>query len=211
MDSTSIGTDQWIRQTYSKLRRMAQSKMYSEQLGHTLSATSLIHEVYVRLSQSPQERHWQTEREFLSVMAMEMRRVLIDSARRKKTLKRGRDLSRTPLPDVPDQKNDVAQQIIDISEAVSRLEELHPEKAELVKLRYFLGLTATEAAETLGVSRATAARYWTFARAWLLDELSCEPSQSDLDVGRDSDHPRSDNPRSDNPRSDAARIYRRPR
>ena len=193
--STSITTDKWIRQTYGKLHRIAQSKMSHENLGHTLSATALIHEVYMRLSQSTRERRWESEREFLAVVAMEMRRVLIDSARRKKTVKRGRNLTRAPLDDIPDARNDMAQNIIEISEAVTRLEIIAPEKAELVKLRYFLGLTEIEAARTLGISRATAARHWSFARAWLLSEMSkgreepnTDPTEPSLD--RSSSLPR---------------------
>lgn len=176
MDTTAVDADRWIRETYGKLHRIARSQMVRENHGHTLSATALIHEVYVRLNQSAKPRRWQNEREFLGVVAMEMRRVLIDSARRKKTAKRGHEWSRESLTDVAEPKQDIAQSIIDLSDSISRLEQIAPAKAELVKLRYLLGLTEVEAAETLGISRATAARYWAFARAWLLDDLAAQTS-----------------------------------
>ena len=172
MDTTAVDANQWIRQTYGKLHRIAQLQMGRENSDHTLSATALIHEVYVRLNQSAESRRWRNEREFLSVVAMEMRRVLIDSARRKKTAKRGHQWSRESLTDVAEPRPDLAQSILDLTDAISRLEQVAPAKAELVKLRYLLGLTEVEAAQTLGISRATAARYWAFARAWLLDDLA---------------------------------------
>lgn len=163
-------TREWIRRTYPKLHQIALSQMNLERKGHTLSATSLIHEVFLRL-QSGQHSAWINERQFLAIAASEMRRVLIDAARRKKSLKRGGGQNRLSLAE-HDPGDVLAQNVIDLNEGVEELEKIAPEKAELVRLRYFLGFTEIEAAEAMGISRATASRYWTFARAWLLDFLS---------------------------------------
>ena len=150
--------------------------MYFERDSHTLSATSLIHEVFLRLH-TRDASTWINERQFLAIVSSEMRRVLIDAARRKKSVKKGGKFARLALDRAEVSGNLAASQsladsIVELNDAVDAFEKIEPEKAELVRLRYFLGLTEIEAAQTLGISRATASRYWTFARAWLLDFLS---------------------------------------
>ena len=170
-------TDEWIRQSYSKLHRIAAVQMLRESKAHTLSATSLVNEVYLRLKASqadPKASEWVSERQFLAAAAIEMRRILIDAARKKKSLKRGGNMAKQAFEDGQLSDEAVADRVIELGEAVDALEKIQPAKAELVRLRYFLGLTESEAAKTLGISRATAARHWNFARAWLLDYLTAE-------------------------------------
>ncbi len=163
-------TGEWMRRTYRKLHKIAVSQMSHENKGHTLSATSLIHEVFLRL-RNRDSSTWLNERQFLSIVASEMKRVLIDAARRKKSVKRGGVHAKQTL-DEAEVPQKLAETVVELNEAVDEFEKIEPEKAELVRLRYFLGLTEVEAAKTLGISRATASRHWTFARAWLLDYLS---------------------------------------
>lgn len=163
-------TGEWIRRTYRKLHRIASNQMNHERKGHTLSATSLVHEAFLRL-RNRKSSTWINERQFLAIVALEMKRILIDAARRKKAIKRGGEMTKQQVDEIEAQQK-IAESIVELHEAVDAFEEVEPVKAELVRLRYFLGLTEVEAAQTLGISRATAARYWSFARAWLLDFLS---------------------------------------
>lgn len=163
-------TGEWMKRTYRKLHKIAVSQMSNERIGHTLSATSLIHEVFLRL-RTREASTWINERQFLAIVAGEMRRVLIDAARKKRSAKRGGGKARQTLEEV-DVPQQLADSVVELNEAIDEFERIEPEKAELVRLRYFLGLTEVEAADTLGISRATASRHWTFARAWLLDFLS---------------------------------------
>lgn len=163
-------TGEWMKRTYRKLHRIAVSQMSCESKGHTLSATSLIHEVFLRL-RSKEAGDWISERQFLAIVASEMRRVLIDAARRKKSIKRGGGQTKRVL-DESQMSSSVADSVVELNQAIEEFERIEPAKAELVRLRYFLGLTEIEAASTLQISRATASRHWAFARAWLLDYLS---------------------------------------
>ena len=163
-------TGQWMQRTYRQLHKIALSQMRNEKCDNTLSATSLIHEVFLRLrTRDPAD--WINERQFLGIVAAEMKRVLIDAARRKKTVKRGGERAKCVLEEqhLP---SGVADSIVELNEAIDEFEKIEPRKAELVRLRYFLGLSEVEAAKAMGISRATASRHWTFARAWLLDFLT---------------------------------------
>lgn len=168
-------TVEWMQRTYQKMHRIAVSQMVYERNDNTLSATSLIHEVFLRLrTRSPAT--WLNERQFLGLVATEMKRVLIDAARRKKTTKRGGARAKQKFEESyleqPETDSALAESIVELNEAIDEFEKIEPQKAELVRLRYFLGLSEVEAAATLGISRATASRHWTFARAWLLDFLT---------------------------------------
>lgn len=163
-------TSEWMRRTYRKLHRIAVSQMSCERNGHTLSATSLIHEVFLRL-RSKEAESWLNERQFLGIVASEMRRVLVDAARRRKSIKRGGGKPKEVLDESKVAQN-VAESVVQLNQAIDEFEKIEPAKAELVRLRYFLGLTEAEAAVALQISRATASRHWAFARAWLLDYLS---------------------------------------
>lgn len=164
------GTGEWVRRTYRKLHQIAATQMRREPKGHTLSATGLVHEVFLRLS-SRDASTWINERQFLAIVASEMRRILVDAARKKKSVKRGGTLVKRKLESYH-APHDAAEVVVDLYEAIDEFEKVAPEKAELVRLRYFLGLSEVEAAATMGISRATASRHWTFARAWLLDYVA---------------------------------------
>lgn len=156
---------------YEELRKLAAARMSREQPGQTLQATALVHEAYLRLVDGEQARHWDSRGHFFCAAAEAMRRILIDAARRRQSAKRGGDLVRLELHDVdsalPRPENDLAA----LDEALTRLAELEPRTADLVKLRYFVGFTNKEAAEGLGISPRTADSLWSFAKAWLHDQL----------------------------------------
>lgn len=171
-DATEAGnatTAQWMERTYHQLHQIATSQMRYESCDNTLSATGLVHEVFLRL-RTREPDYWMSERHFLSIVAGEMKRVLIDAARRKKTVRRGGDRIKQVLVEEHTGR-ELAQSIVELNEAIEEFKKFAPRNAELVRLRYFLGLSEVEAAETLGISRATASRQWAFARTWLLDYL----------------------------------------
>jgi len=170
-----LTTRQWMERTYRRLHRIAASQMSYENRDHTLSATALVHEVFVRL-QTGKREDLLAERQFLGIVASEMKRVLIDAARRKKTAKRGGGRSKLAISETIAAK-DLADSVEALNDAVEQLEKHSPELAELVRLRYFLGLSESEAASMLGISRATASRKWAFARAWLLNYLKQDECQ----------------------------------
>jgi RNA polymerase sigma factor (TIGR02999 family) len=153
---------------YGELRKLAVAKMAAEAPGHTLNATALVHEAYVRLVG---DHHFADRSHFFRVAAEAMRRILIDHARQKRRIRRGGDRERVPLSDVEVAADAPAEELLALDEALDRFARREPVKAELVKLRYFAGLSEEEAAIALGVSRATASRYWTYARAWLINAL----------------------------------------
>jgi RNA polymerase sigma factor (TIGR02999 family) len=156
---------------YDELRQLAAARMAAEAPGHTLEATALVHEAYVRLIGD----HLFADRShFFRVAAEAMRRILIDHARQKRRIRHGGNRERVPLSDVEDAAGTAAEELLALSEALDRFAATDPVKAELLKLRYFAGLSETEAAAALGISRATASRYWTYARAWLINALDKE-------------------------------------
>jgi RNA polymerase sigma factor (TIGR02999 family) len=170
--------EQLLPLVYDELRRLAAQKMAEEKPGQTLQATALVHEAYLRLVGGA-EQTWNSRGHFLSAAAEAMRRILIEQARRKGSVKHGGGRRRVDLDEVapavsqPDSDNLQA-----IDEALARLARHEPVRAELVKLRFFGGLTMPEAAAALGISLATAERYWVFARAWLCAELVDQESAS---------------------------------
>ncbi len=146
---------------YEELRRLANQKMAEQAAGHTLQPTALVHEAYLRLAGS-HALHWKNSRHFFAAAAEAMRHILIDSARRKRRLKRGGDWKRLDLEEVH----------LAVDEALEALAQEDPSKAELVKLRFFAGLSLPQAAQALGHSLATAKRSWAFSRAWLYRRLT---------------------------------------
>lgn len=162
---------------YDELRRLAAHQLARETPGHTLQPTALVHEAYLRLvgSADPQqavESSWDHRGHFFAAAAEAMRRILVESARRKARPKHGGDRRRVAWEEVTSLAEATPEHVVDLDEALTRLAELDPMRAEVVKLRFFAGLTMPEAAQSLGVSLATAERYWTFARTWLYAELS---------------------------------------
>jgi RNA polymerase sigma factor (TIGR02999 family) len=163
--------EQLLPLVYDELRKLAAGKLAQEKPGQTLEATALVHEAYLRLVDVEKAQKWNSRGHFFAAAAEAMRRILVENARRKGRLKRGgnwrrRDLQ-ADLPGVERPEPD----IVAIDEALSQLAREHPEKARLVELRYFAGLTGAEAASALGISTATADRYWKYARAWLARAL----------------------------------------
>jgi RNA polymerase sigma factor (TIGR02999 family) len=163
--------EQLLPLVYDELRKLAAQRLAHECPGQTLQATALVHEAYLRLigSESPS---WNSQGHFFSAAAEAMRLILIENARRKRALKHGGDLKRVELDgvDVPDDAP--SHDILAVDEALFKLAAEDPAKAELVKLRYFGGLSVEDAGRVLGISRATADRYWAYARVWLYSELS---------------------------------------
>jgi RNA polymerase sigma factor (TIGR02999 family) len=148
--------------------------MAQEKPGQTLQATALVHDAYIRLVDVEKAQHWNSRGHFFAAAAEAMRRILVNRARDKGRLKRGGNRQRVDLDDVELTLVAPRDDILALDEALTRLAQRHPEKAELVKLRYFAGLTGDDAACALGISPATADRYWTFARAWLYRELAAD-------------------------------------
>jgi RNA polymerase sigma factor (TIGR02999 family) len=164
--------EQLLPLVYEELRRLAVAKLAQEKPGQTLQATALVHEVYLRLVAGDQARPWNGRGHFFTAAAEAMRRILVESARRKGRLKHGRERQRVDLDSGCLVSAAPSLDLLALDEALSRLVETEPAKAELVKLRFFAGLTMPEAAAALDVSLATAERYWAFAKAWLYAELA---------------------------------------
>jgi RNA polymerase sigma factor (TIGR02999 family) len=154
---------------YDELRRLAAQKLAQEKAGQTLQATALVHEAYLRLVGGGEEQHWDGRGHFFAAAAEAMRRILVDSARRKRTLKRGGDRQHLHLDDIA--APEAGADLLALDEALKKLAARDPAKARLVELRYFAGLTGEQAAKVLGISPATADRHWAYARAWLQTEV----------------------------------------
>src|SRR5437660_7667150 len=154
---------------YDELRQLAAQKMLQEKPGQTLQATALVHEAYLRLVGKGGGQHWDSRGHFFAAAAEAMRRILVENARRKRSRKRGgdRDQQDVDPDDLPLAAPGDPLEVLAIHEALDRLSMKSPRKAELVKLRYFLGCTMAEAAQILGIAQATAEEDWTYARAWL--------------------------------------------
>ena len=155
---------------YHELRRLAARRLKQEQPGQTLSPTALVHEAYVRLA-GDAARGWDCRAHFFAAAAEAMRRILVENARRKRRLKHGGGQQRVSLDDVPEPAVAPSDDLLALNDALAQLAVEDPIKARLVELRFFAGLSVEDAASCLGISRATADRYWAFARAWLYDKV----------------------------------------
>jgi RNA polymerase sigma factor (TIGR02999 family) len=160
--------DQLLPLVYDELRRLAAQKLAHETPGQTLQPTALVHEAYLRLVG---EQRFDGREHFFASAAEAMRRILVDAARRKQTHKHGGHRHRVELPDVPVQPDVADEQLLALDEALTRLAAEDPVAARVVELRHFAGLSIEDSAATLGLSRATAYRHWTYARAWLRDAV----------------------------------------
>jgi RNA polymerase sigma factor (TIGR02999 family) len=160
-------TGQLLPLVYDELRQLAAAKFAQEKAGQTLQPTALVHEAYLRLVGAEQAPHWNSRGHFFAAAAEAMRRILVEQARKRGRLKRGGDRQRLDLDALQLSLPEVADELLALDEALAELALKHPDKAELVKLRYFTGLTVAEAAQALGISTSTADRHWTYARAWL--------------------------------------------
>jgi RNA polymerase sigma factor (TIGR02999 family) len=160
--------EQLLPLVYDELRKLAAQKLAHEQPGQTLQATALVHEAYLRLVGGEQARDWSGRRHFFAAAAEAMRRILIDRARHRQTRKAGGGRHRLDLDDLePALEEESGDRLLALDEALRQLEAEDPRKAELVKLRFFAGLTAAQAAAALGVSTSTAEKDWAYARSWL--------------------------------------------
>jgi RNA polymerase sigma factor (TIGR02999 family) len=165
---------------YAELRKLAAQRIANEKVGQTLQATALVHEAYLRLVGSADGQSWHGRGHFFAAAAEAMRRILVESARRKLSQKRGGAMSRQAVDadDLLAADTRDPTEILAIQEALDRLATKSPRKAELVKLRYFLGCTIAEAADVLGIAPATAEEDWTYARAWLRRQLGDRDDKS---------------------------------
>lgn len=170
--------EQLLPLVYDELRKLAAQKLAQEKPGQTLEATALVHEAYLRLvvpargsCQPPEEKPWNTSGHFFTAAAEAMRRILIDQARHKQSQRRGGGRQRQDIEHQQIAAAEPSLDVLAVNEALERFEQVDPLKANLVKLRYFAGLTIPQAADALGISSTTADRYWAYARAWLHAEL----------------------------------------
>jgi RNA polymerase sigma factor (TIGR02999 family) len=159
--------DQLLPLIYDELRKLAAQKLAQERAGQTLQATALVHEADLRLVDVEYAQRWNSRGHFFGAAAEAMRRILVDNARRKERPKHGGDRKRVELDEACSLADDTAEQILLVNDALSKLVEESPQKAEFVKLRYFAGMSVQEAADSLGISRATADRYWSYAKVFL--------------------------------------------
>jgi len=176
--------DRLLPLVYDELRRLAAQKLAHEKPGQTLQATALVHEAYLRLVASRgRQPHdapsWNGRGHFFAAAAEAMRRILVENARRRRSFKRGGGHVRHDLDDLQLAAPEPVEDLLALDEALNRLAAVDPVKAELVKLRYFAGMTIEEAAGALGISSPTAKRYWTYARAWLYQAVAGAPSESE--------------------------------
>ena len=164
-------SEQLLPLVYRALRQQAARQMAKENSNHTLQPTALVHEAYLRLVGGG-DQQWENRRHFFSAAAEAMRRILVENARRKQRIRHGGEWQRVDLNglDVAVTAND--DQLILVNEALAKLEEEDPESAELIKLRFFVGLPNVQAAKILNMSERTAKRNWAYARAWLFEEIS---------------------------------------
>lgn len=163
--------DKLLPLIYEELRLLAAQKLSKEPPGQTLQATALVHEAYIRLV-GAEAQDWKSRGHFFAAAAEAMRRILVENARRKKSLKCGAGHLRIDIDSVAATAQEKPDELIVLDEALAKLAAQDPMKADLVKLRFFAGLSIDQAAEVLGISRATAIRHWSFARAWLFDQIN---------------------------------------
>src|SRR5438128_11453043 len=175
----SHAAEQLLPLVYDELRKLAAHKMAQEAPGQTLQPTGLVHEAYIRLVDVETAQRWNSRGHFFAAAAEAMRRILIDRAREKLALKRGGDRKRVPLEEVDPPAGTPPEDLLALDEALEQLTRLDPMAGQLVKLRYFAGLSVEQAAATLDLSTATAYRHWSFARAWLHSQIGDRPADSE--------------------------------
>ena len=170
-DGDPSAVDELLPLVYDELRKLAAAKLRHEKPGQTLDATGLVHEAYIRLVDTEKAQHWNSRGHFFGAAAEAMRRIMVEQARKKKSQRRGGGRQRLPIDKVKLVKGEAFLDFLALNEALDRLECSDPMAADLVKLRYFAGLTITESAEALQISSSTADRLWSYARAWLHAEI----------------------------------------
>jgi RNA polymerase sigma factor (TIGR02999 family) len=165
---------------YDELQKLAAQKLAQERPGQTLDATALVHEVYIRLVDVDEAQRWNSRGHFFAAAAQAMRRILVESSRRKRSLKCGGGRQRLNLDEAISCAPESPDDLLSLDEALTKLASEDPVKAQLVQLRYFAGLAVQEAADVLGISRATADRYWAYAKVWLYCQITSEEKPADL-------------------------------
>jgi RNA polymerase sigma factor (TIGR02999 family) len=165
----TAGAAELLPLVYDELRKLAATRLAHEKPGQTLDATALVHEAYLRIVGGQEFDH---RGHFFAAAAEAMRRILVENARRKKAEKHGGGLNRHDAAEIPIAAPEPAEDLVALDEALDQFATIDPQKAELVKLRYFAGLTIEEAAQALDISPATAKRYWAYGRAWLFQAIS---------------------------------------
>jgi RNA polymerase sigma factor (TIGR02999 family) len=168
--------DELLPLVYDELRKLASQKLAQERTAQTLGATALVHEAYLRLVDVEKAQQWDSRGHFFVAAAEAMRRILVERARHKRSAKAGGGRLRVELCDVEPTLDEGRDDVLAIDEALQKLEQKHKRKAELVKLRFFAGLTNEQAAQVLGISASTADNDWAYARSWLRLEISGEPN-----------------------------------
>ena len=163
----AAAADELLPLVYDELRKLSRRKLADERAGQTLDATALVHEAYVRLVDSESPQRWDSRRHFYAAASEAMRRILIENARRKASIRRGGGRERRQLNEAEISAEEADQELVELDEALGQLSESDPEAAELVKLRFFAGLSMKQAADVLGVSQRTAYYTWAYARSWL--------------------------------------------
>ena len=166
--------EQLLPLVYEELRKLAAQRLAQEAPGQTLQATALVHEAYLRLVDVEKAQHWNSRGHFFAAAAEAMRRILVENARRKRGLKHGGGCQRVNLDEALSCTQEPQPELLALNEALDGLAREDVKKADLVKLRYFTGLSVQEAADLLGISRATADRYWAYAKVWLYCAISGE-------------------------------------
>ncbi len=178
-DGDPHAAEQLLPLVYEELRKLAAQKLAQEKPGQTLQATALVHEAYIRLvaggdASGPGEQHWDSRGHFFAAAAEAMRRILVDRARHKSTHKRGGHLRRIDFDGLAAACEERSEEFLALDQALTELEQHDAQAANLVKLRYFAGLTHQQAAEALGIGRRAADRVWALARAWLYQQIGKE-------------------------------------
>jgi len=163
--------EQLLPLVYDELRKLAAQRMREEKPGQTLQATALVHEAYLRLVDVEKAQHWNSRGHFFAAAAEAMRRILVENARRKRSPRHGGEHERRELVEAEVAPPVASERLLALDDALTKLATQDPKVAELVKLRYFAGLTVPQAAEILGVSARTADHYWAYAKAWLREEI----------------------------------------
>jgi RNA polymerase sigma factor (TIGR02999 family) len=171
-EGDTSAAEQLLPLVYDELRKLAALRMAHEKPGQTLQATALVHEAYVRLVDVEQARHWNSRGHFFAAAAEAMRRLLVDKARRKKRLRHGGGRQRLDLDSQLNISDDGDETLLAVNDALMHFAVEEPQAAEVVKLRYFAGLTIEETAVALNISVRTVNRHWTYARAWLYEQLN---------------------------------------
>jgi RNA polymerase sigma factor (TIGR02999 family) len=166
----SSAAERLLPLVYEELRKLAAQKMANEASGHTLQATALVHEAWLRLVDG-ESRNWNGRGHFFGAAAEAMRRILIENARRKRAVRHGGGQARLDIQEIEIAGAGKDEELLAVSDALEKFAVRDRQKAELVKLRYFVGLTIEEAAEVLGISVPTADRWWSFSRAWLFEAI----------------------------------------